>query len=73
MLTIQEAADTLGFSPKTLYAAARDGRLQVHVTSIGYLVPASEVDRLRGSRTLGSRRAAQALRRISTLSPVVLE
>lgn len=72
MLTIQEAADTLGFSPKTLYAAASDGRLLVHVTSIGYLVPASEVDRLRGSRTLGSRRAAQAQRRISALSAAVV-
>ena len=68
MLTIQEAADTLGVSPKTLYAAALDGRLLVHSTGIGYLVPSSEVDRLRGRRTLGSRRAAQALCRISSLS-----
>lgn len=64
VLTIQEAADATGFSPKTLYAAARDGRLFVEPTSIGFLVPLVEVQRVKGLRTLGSRKAAQALRRI---------
>ena len=67
MLTIQEAADALGFSPKTLYAAARDGRLAAEVSSIGLLVPQTEIDRLTGHHTLGSRKAARARQRVARM------
>ncbi|MHB0927723.1 MAG: hypothetical protein ACYC3W_02210 [Candidatus Nanopelagicales bacterium] len=70
MLNIIDASKATGFSPKTLYAAASDGRIRSHRTREGVHIPLDEVARIAGLPSLGSRRAAHAIRRIEAARPM---
>ena len=70
VLNIIDASKATGFSPKTLYAAAADGRIRSERTREGVHIPLDEVARIACLPSLGSRRAARARQRIDSARPV---